>query len=451
MNTTITFKGYNDGSGKYEFPVDGKNYTIFQDKAGQLSINPNLKGAAQNEAEKALGILKKALEQLRQESQPKFQTVSTPSKPVHSVFDPAYSRINQVGRLDKDTLKALEESIDSYVKGVHEYVVAPSEGLEKIKTLQGKLNALSKKRKEEVENRFSCIGRFFHKLAQFFTGGGFRTLAERTDALSNKIRGLKPLLKKTVVRFERDLIKWELKAIAKDPKVFDKKETFEKINQLSESEFKEIVSIYFSSTEFISCNELYQNLNTEKRALFDDLILAQPDWYLFIGSHFYQHEMNGAESKKIFELPGVNRERYFNQFMTEFEQIAQKEKEGFAFSLGMQRNHSIFDRSFKIRLPSYVSNSFLKEMFKEAVIKYVNEENFDRVLALLDALYLKEGTYWKDGIFFNVDQEAAEERSKKTLNEVFGTLPETVVQKLKDNINCEHYSLFTKEVEPNWG
>ncbi|MFI5343538.1 MAG: hypothetical protein ACHQUC_04885, partial [Chlamydiales bacterium] len=456
INTNVQFTSYSNGTGQYDFSISGKDYTVYQDKVGQLSVNPNLKGAALEDAKLALEIVKQvkqALEQTAKENQTTGQQTHQPleEKKIHP-FSQGFLRIIKAKVLENDPLSALEKTIDSYIGAIHNYSELPSSGLTTLTMLKGKLKTLSDERKQKIESKFSWIREFFHKVAQYFRGGGYQTLATRADALSSKIEGLIPAVEQRSVQLELDLLKWGLEEIASNPKLprDDKQKTFNQINQLKKDEFEEILSIYFNPKKFISCNELYQNLSPEKRQMFDNLILARADWYTFVNNNFYQQQINGPEAKNILELPGVDKERYFNQFMQNFQQISQKEKENLASSGAMRSRlvETLFagDEELppNLALPSHISNNFLKQMFREAVEKYTQGENIGTVLELLDALNLESGTYWKDRVFYVIKPKMAEKISIKTINEILNreTLSEAVIAILQANVKCEKYHLF---------
>jgi len=143
-----------------------------------------------------------------------------------------------------------------------------------------KLSTLAHKRMTK-ESNFSAIHKFFHKIGQLFKGHGFRTKGEWGLELASKIE-----------KIDAEIYKIELQSIIFQGIGLERKATENrlqaiknKINDLSDPQFSELLDeIIFASREtstFGKKNKLifYENLNDDKRKIFDQKLLARGDWY----------------------------------------------------------------------------------------------------------------------------------------------------------------------------
>lgn len=460
INYSIAYKLVN-GEGEYTVSANGNEYTVYQDQKGNLSVNPRLKGKALEEAQKAIGLVKELQQRLAEEAQKAIQEVplqeqqAKQPKEVRKLhpFYPPYVRFLEATKLDSEntTLSKLEKNIDDFLKNTFAVI-----GLSVIKDLSAKLKTLSAERKEKIEGKFWGIRKFFHKLNQMFKGGGFRTLAERADGLRNKIDGLIPELEKRAEQEKRENLRWKLTAIAKDTGYGNlvREDTIKEINALDKEAFIDVMSVYFSNDQFVSAHTLYRELNDEKRKLFDDLLLVKPDWNRWANLHFSQSTFNPVGN--VWEIDGFDKERYLAKFVEDYKRIFRTEQDHYfnsnahyniIFSLqGLHTDGEKFSlekfEGLGLKLPKYVSNTFVQYLFREAVIQYVQKDNWSKVTSLLDALNIKN-TYGNPA-----EGQILKTMVEITLNEILNkdNLPEAIVKAIKENMLYEEYGLFPETV-----
>lgn len=184
-----------------------------------------------------------------------------------------------------------------------------------------KLSELANKRLLEKENHFGRVHKFFHKIGQVFKGHGYRTKAEWGLKVAAKIDQVNSNIYKAII--ERCILhpmKMGLNEASPYQILMGMKD---EINNLSEKKFKEVLNdIIFRENEgkfFGEKNKyyFYQNLNEEKRKLFDKELLSRSDWYQqtfdIIEGADKENVMNFVSKEMVAKVqsnPGIILEEY---------------------------------------------------------------------------------------------------------------------------------------------